>query len=126
MRSRYTAFARQNVDYILKTQTTLPEKASRLELERDLSTIKWLRLEVISYTSVSQTQAQVEFCAYAMDSSGSHKQLVRHHEISLFCLAEKGWLYESGKIQADSGELKWQRNAPCVCGSGRKFKRCCA
>ena len=30
----------------------------------------------------------------------------------------------SGKVETSSSE-KFSRNAPCPCGSGRKFKRCC-
>ena len=34
---------------------------------------------------------------------------------------------EAGELKPMTGEKRkgWMRNKPCVCGSGKKFKRCC-
>ncbi|GGD53204.1 YchJ family protein [Lacimicrobium alkaliphilum] len=125
MRSRYTAFARGHVDYLVMTQTLLPAKASREELEQDLAATKWLRLDVIKSQNISSNSATVEFCAYAVDLAGRQKKLIKHHEYSEFCQTDGRWLYEQGEIMADSGPVKWKRNQPCLCGSGRKAKHCC-
>lgn len=125
MRSRYSAFARGDAAYIVSTQTPLPAKASREELERDLATVHWIKLEVLRHTVVSQTQAFVEFCAYALSVNGNQKQLIAHHEHSEFYRQDKHWLYKQGQILPDSGNTKWPRNSPCICGSGRKYKQCC-
>ncbi|ALS98562.1 hypothetical protein AT746_09995 [Lacimicrobium alkaliphilum] len=125
MRSRYSAFARGDVTYIVNTQTALPVKASREELEQDLTAVQWLKLEVLSHTVVSQTKALVEFCAYALSVTGNQKQLIQHHEHSEFYRQDQQWLYKQGQIMPDSGQIKWPRNHQCVCGSGRKYKQCC-
>jgi uncharacterized protein len=76
----------------------------------------------------------------APDITGAEEALVetpaQREELSKQIPASVGWLYKfwapqrraaeiaSGKIPKD--ELpKISRNAPCSCGSGRKFKKCC-
>jgi SEC-C motif domain protein len=125
MRSRYSAFARGDVAYIVKTQTPFPAKASHDELAKDLTAVHWLKLEVLSHTVVSQTKAFVEFCAYALNFNGNQKQLIKHHEHSEFYRQDQQWLYKQGEIMPDSGQIKWPRNSSCICGSGRKYKQCC-
>ena len=52
-----------------------------------------------------------------------------HHERSRFRRAEGRWVYLDGEMVKPKPvvreEPKVGRNAPCPCGSGRKFKRCC-
>lgn len=125
MRSRYSAFARGHVDYLVMTQTSMPLKAGREELKQDLATTRWLRLDLIKHQAISSSRAFVEFCAYAIDFSGQQQKLIKHHEYSEFCHTDGRWLYAHGEIMADSGIVKWKRNQLCLCGSGRKTKHCC-
>jgi SEC-C motif-containing protein len=47
------------------------------------------------------------------------------HELSDFELVDNQWFYTSGTMLDGTGEVKPQRNTPCPCGSGKKFKKCC-
>jgi len=67
----------------------------------------------------------VEFIATYRDKNG----IKRHHEIGEFERSDGRWYFLDGKAVAQEtarrGASKVGRNAPCPCGSGRKFKRCC-
>ncbi len=39
--------------------------------------------------------------------------------------AEKELLKKTPKVEPIKGEEKPDRNAPCPCGSGKKYKKCC-
>ncbi len=108
MRSRYSAFVLRLSDYLLDTW-----HASTRPLNLDISSddTPWLRLLIIA------TEGEhVEFAAFY-----SGGQL---HERSRFLREEGRWYYLDGEILPPIAE-KAGRNAPCPCGSGKKFKRCC-
>ena len=52
-----------------------------------------------------------------------------HHEIAQFRREDGGWFFYDGEAprpQTVRRETpKIGRNAPCPCGSGKKFKKCC-
>jgi SEC-C motif-containing protein len=47
------------------------------------------------------------------------------HELSDFVFEAGKWLYTNGTILKGSGEFTPERNSHCLCGSGKKFKKCC-
>lgn len=92
MRSRFSAFAIPNGEYLM--ETTLPQKRklhSRDDLQEWGEINSWTRLEIVSKPS----DDQVEFKAYYTDEDGQ-KQL--HHELSLFKKVHGRWYYVSGKF----------------------------
>jgi SEC-C motif-containing protein len=113
MRSRYSAYVSANAEYILNTTT----KQNRFEHEIELidefcKSVTWLGLDI-----VYAKDNIVEFKAYYKDADGIKMQ----HERSTFVLEEGIWLYDSGVFL----NSKIQRNDPCPCGSGKKYKKCC-
>lgn len=129
MRSRYVAYTQANIDYIAATH----DEATRGELDLDIARrwaegSDWLGLEIVS-TEAGQPddeQGFVEFKAsYRVDGK---RQL--HHEVSEFVKRDGVWFYHDGKppkiTQVVKGEPKVGRNDPCPCGSGKKYKKCCA
>lgn len=90
MRSRYSAYAVQNADYLWNT--TVPKerrqhsKAAILEWSKSN---QWLKLEVLN-----ATETTVEFKAYFLDSS-LHAQV--HHEKSTFVKEGDSWYYADGE-----------------------------
>jgi len=48
------------------------------------------------------------------------------HETSNFSVEDGKWRYHDGVLHDDCGKIKYGRNLPCVCGSNKKFKQCCA
>ncbi len=115
MRSRYTAFVLKNAKYILETnyKQVVNDKAIKL-LEREFDSVEWLQLYVID-----STKNEVEFKAYYRDFD---EKLHVQHEHSHFVFEDGKWYYRDGVIF----KSKIERNEPCPCGSGKKYKDCCA
>ncbi|MCW8837515.1 MAG: YchJ family metal-binding protein [Thiovulaceae bacterium] len=108
MESRYEAFKRMDGEYLAKTTTQ--------KISSDMSgyeNIEWLKLDVLD-----AKDDEVEFKAYYRDN-GIVEVL---HERSKFVKVDDEWLYDSGVLF----NTKIQRNEICPCGSGRKYKKCCA
>ena len=123
MRSRYSAYVVCNMDYIHETH----DPAHREGFDREASEqwakdSKWLGLEIIS-----AKDDYVEFKAkYELDG-----KVETHHELSRFRFDPKlkKWFFLDGKIvhaQLKRDEKIVGRNDPCSCGSGKKYKKCCA
>ena len=119
MRSRYSAFALQQIDYIVQT-TALGQQAS-LDVDAIADWSKsnqWLKLEVLnSNEKLDKNHAQVEFKAHYHD--GEQTQI--HHEISHFVQHQARWYF----LDPTTGQQPTMKQ-PCICGSGKKFKQCCA
>ncbi len=114
MRSRYVAFTRQDWDYLARTQTqpfTRPEPNP-----------EWEGLTILAVTEGGEHDPTgwVEFQArFRLESRQTH------HERSLFIRRGQRWLYDRGEPGRRQNP-KVGRNEPCPCGSGKKYKRCCA
>ena len=113
MRSRYTAFTRGDVAYLRTTQLAPARETSWEETERWARSVLWVSLQI-----VAKEEAMVEFIASYLEKGALHHL----HERSTFVWQEGAWRYESGKPEVSV--TKVERNAPCPCGSGRKFKAC--
>ena len=117
MRSRYSAYTLSLIDYLVAT--TLP--AQQAALDRD-SMRAWslgstcLGLEVEG-SELIDTHAFVTFTARWHDGDGEH----RHRERSAFVQQAGRWYFIDPTVPLKAG-----RNDPCPCGSGQKFKKCCA
>ncbi len=125
MRSRYSAYVAGDSAYLLKTW----HPATR-PLALDPATIpEWCGLKIIRTEKgqAGDATGMVEFRATAR----SQQKILTLHEVSHFVKEAGHWLYVSGEIQEDSLRPgtpagKVGRNDPCPCGSGKKFKKCCA
>ena len=121
MRSRYTAYALANESYILATWHVSQRPASAVIDQ----SVEWRGLKVLQVSAEKNNEAFVEFVALFSNAG----KLAQMHERSRF-VREKGiWFYVDG-VQMQSNmqhNLKSPgRNEPCYCGSGKKFKKCCA
>ena len=119
MRSRYCAYVYGLIDYLVAT--TLPGQQAQLDvpaMERWSRESTWLGLQVEETGATGKDQAQVVFTASWRDPDGSQH---RHRERSDFVRKQGRWYFIDPNSQNHVG-----RNAPCPCGSGRKYKRCCA
>ncbi|MAD46193.1 MAG: zinc chelation protein SecC [Oceanospirillaceae bacterium] len=115
MRSRYSAFVRQDSDYLLSSWAA-QTRPSQLTLDDDR---QWCAL-LVNSSSQQGREGRVSFCARFRDQDGYHELA----ETSRFQLDEDGyWRYLDGK--ADIRRWAPGRNDPCPCGSGKKFKKCC-
>jgi SEC-C motif-containing protein len=118
MRSRYSAYALGELDYLKASWHADFLPADLVIDER----IGWLGLTIISSNQLG-CQATVEFEARLLLDG----RVDAMHENSNFVSVGGRWLYTDGEMLAPSfTPWKPARNEPCPCGSGKKFKRCCA
>lgn len=89
MRSRYSAFVLDLLDYLYATwhPSTRPSA-----LEPNPVGLKWLGLTIKSHQLVDPTTQQVEFVA----RHRLHGQATRLHEISRFVFEQGQWFYVDG------------------------------
>jgi SEC-C motif-containing protein len=120
MRSRYAAFARGLGDYLAASQATPSTPEATAELSRWASSVTWLGLEVraVEAGGAGDDAGQVEFVARYLEAG----TVVALHERSAFARQDGRWRYVEGKPAVTT--TKVERNAPCPCGSGKKFKQC--
>ena len=118
MRSRYSAFALGERDYLLESWHSNHRPAS---LELDAS-IHWISLDVFQHEEDGD-RATVEFEASLLCQG----RVSAMRERSRFLRLQGRWYYTDGDA-LPAGFEAWQpgRNESCPCGSGKKFKRCCA
>ena len=119
MRSRYSAFAKHEIDYIVKTTALLQQQHLDVPAIADWSKAnQWLKLEVVqAQEKLDKNHAQVEFKAHYHDGKQAHV----HHEVSHFVKQDGIWYFLD-----PTNEVFPTMKQPCVCGSGKKFKQCCA
>lgn len=117
MRSRYTAYTLGEEAYLLASWHPQTRPAS---LDLELADLVWTGLEIVQCQAgeASDQRGVVEFIAH-YEKGGRQGQV---HETSRFEKQAEAWLYVDGDLKTDQ---KPGRNAPCPCGSGKKYKRCC-
>lgn len=91
MRSRYTAFVREDAGYLLATWHAT-QRPTALPFEPG---VRWLGLQVRAYLPLSETHAEVEFVARQRDGSGRAHRL---HERSRFVHEGGRWYYVDGDL----------------------------
>lgn len=118
MRSRYTAYVLKQGDYLKYTWLDRYSPPD-LDFQQD---IKWLGLDIIEYSPQGES-AIVEFEARFLESG----RVQGLHERSRFVRENGRWFYTDGDMMDPLiVSSKPSRNQACPCGSGKKFKRCCA
>ncbi len=127
MRSRYSAFAKNVVEYIVETHhESTRSDVNASEIKEWAENSEWKGLEIVRTEKGLEDDEEglVEFKAHYV----TDKQPVAHHELSTFKKVDGKWFFFDGQVLRDSvqrNEPKVGRNDPCPCGSGKKFKKCC-
>ncbi|MCH9644943.1 MAG: YchJ family protein [Gammaproteobacteria bacterium] len=124
MRSRYSAFALVNAEYIGATLRGAALKAFDLEDTRQWAdSMEWLGLQVLN----SEQQGDVGFVEFVATFKPPKEPEHRMHEKSKFKRYDGHWYYVNSVQRSDTEQKpqKLGRNDPCHCGSGKKFKKCC-
>lgn len=125
MRSRYTAYVRGAIDYLIDTH----DASTRGEVDREAIArwareTTWLGLEIVETVrgGADDDHGIVEFVA----RGASHAAPFEHRERSEFRRRDGRWFYVTGKPVRTPARAGAQvgRNDPCPCGSGMKYKRC--
>ena len=129
MRSRYCAYAMGAVDYLYKTSGPKVRKEFDAESSRKWAeSATWTGIEVVSEEGGGENDETgiVEFIAHYSVKDNAFD----HHERAEFARLDGVWRFIDGRIQGTDpirrDQPKVGRNDPCPCGSGKKFKKCCA
>ena len=128
MRSRYSAFVKTEIDYIYNTVSPEQQK----DFKREDVTVwskdsEWEGLEILNTSEGGQDDeaGTVEFIARFRQDG----KLIEHHELARFEKIDNQWLFVDGSTPKPKPvkreNPKIGRNAPCPCGSGKKYKKCC-
>ncbi|NVD06267.1 hypothetical protein FCU94_05000 [Vibrio sp. JPW-9-11-11] len=133
MRSRYSAHVKGLVDFVVATyHPSCEAEKQRSEIAESINS-DWIGLEVLKCEDGSHAdEGFVTFRAY-FSQEGQEYCL---EERSRFIKQDGLWYYIDGtfspqETQVDTrlaqtvSNLKIGRNDPCLCGSGKKFKKCC-
>lgn len=137
MRSRYTAHVLKLVDYVVDTyHPSCHAQAQRESIAQSVES-HWIKLDVADVEVGShEDEGFVTFYAYFEDD----QQLYCLGERSRFLRESGVWYYIDGEILEKAPpetpsqkpqttpiqkNLKVGRNDPCICGSGKKYKKCC-
>lgn len=125
MRSRYTAYVRGAVDYLIDTHdASTREVADRDGIAAWSSQTEWIGLEILNTErgGAEHDDGIVEFIARGRTKGVPFAQ----RERSRFRRVDGRWYYVDGttgrtpvRVTASIG-----RNDACPCGSGQKYKRC--
>lgn len=119
MRSRYSAFVKKRVNYLIATlHPSKRTPQTEVDIRQTMDSCCWVRLNILETQggTSGDTEGIVEFiAAYETDSPGLL------HERSRFRQEEGRWYYLDAipTVIAKPG-----RNEPCWCGSGKKTKKC--
>ena len=128
MRSRYTAYATGDIEYVKKTT----HRTGLAEFDEDAARAwsrnsDWLGLSILEVENGGETDKEgtVEFVAsYLQNGKEEH-----HHERAMFKREGEKWFFADGEIVGRAPYVretpKVGRNEPCPCGSGKKYKKCC-
>lgn len=120
MRSRYSAYALENNDYLVATwhPSTCPAQLKQ-QLINDSGTTQWQSLRIIEHwQGANQNESFVTF--FARYNSAAEQQSGFIYETSRFIRENNRWYYIDGVHKIPG------RNELCPCGSEKKFKKCCA
>ena len=129
MRARYSAFAKTLVGYIVRTVHPKSRKeVDEADVKNWSERSEWLNMEVVATDKggPEDSEGTVEFIAKYKDAG----KLQVYHEIGTFTRENDEWFFVDGerpKQKPVTREApKIGRNDPCSCGSGKKYKKCCA
>jgi SEC-C motif-containing protein len=128
MRSRYSAYVEHAIDFIVETcSQDEKEKIDVKQTKAWSENSKWLGLKILSVAKggAKDSEGIVEFeASYEVDGLREV-----HREKASFKKESGRWFYTEGDVKPDTvvrAGPKVGRNEPCPCGSGKKYKHCCA
>jgi SEC-C motif domain protein len=128
MRSRYSAHVKAEVDYIKEsTHSSERQKTNPHATAAWCKKSEWQSLEILSTRDggPEDQTGVVEFVACYRHKGNA----VRYHEVAEFAREDGRWYFVNGETPKQEPVVqgpKIGRNDPCPCGSGKKFKKCCA
>jgi SEC-C motif-containing protein len=128
MRSRYSAYALGEFDWIYESQSPEGrEFVDRAATEEWSKRATWKSMQVLELNAggVDDVEGFVEFKAN-YEIAGED---IKHHEVASFRKEDGVWYFVDGlEVKPrpfKRATAKVGPNDPCPCGSGKKHKKCC-
>ncbi len=126
MRARYAAHVKVEIDFLFdSTHPDYREGYDHKGTRTWAANSEWQGLEILNTAQggPADEEGEVEFVARFRDKDGMRS----HHERGQFRRKDKRWLFTEGIMVKPQplSSTKIGRNDPCICGSGRKYKKCC-
>lgn len=130
MRARFSAHVLNKVDFVINTYHSSCHAESDAEAIAESVDSDWGKLEIIDCPTATESEGFVEFKAYFNEDG--HEFCL--HERSRFVKENGEWRYIDGvmpeekvdpRLHQTIANTRIGRNDPCLCGSGKKFKKCC-
>lgn len=137
MRSRYSAYATNNFEYIFNTYSKTSQKSQSIsEIEASANNTKWLNLTVLKCRSLENDKTAHNNASLNLDNTHNHtveffvfyahgNNIFKMHELSRFIKEDNQWVYHDGDIIFHDAIAIPKRNEKCFCQSNKKFKLCC-
>jgi len=122
MRARYSAYATANIEFL---ETSLhPDNRENFDAaatKQWAESSEWTGLKIIEKIAgtAEDKVGIVSFSATYTDGEEKHRQ---HNERAQFKKESGNWFFCDGQVIQPN---KVGRNDPCICGSGKKYKKCC-
>ncbi len=119
MKSRYTAFCKRNIDYLIATlHPSKRTNKDRKELTKTINNTTWLNLTILNTGQGKKIDkiGYVEFVA-----AFKITEIQQLHENSKFIKTDGKWFYLEGDILPD---FIPKSNDKCWCGRRNKYKKC--
>ena len=128
MRARYSAYVKSEIDYLYDTIPPEQQKNFSREDATDWSeNSQWEGLEIVETIGggPDDETGTVDFIARFRQKG----EKIDHHESARFSKINGRWYFIEGSAPKPKQVIrqgpKIGRNAPCPCGSGKKYKKCC-
>ena len=127
MRARYSAFAAGAMEFVVATtHSSTRGEVNLADITEWSETSIWNGLEILESKDLGNDKAVVSFAAQ-FTQQGKEQN---HREKSQFEREDGKWRFVTGE-QLKNPTVRYEtpragRNDPCPCGSGKKFKKCCA
>ena len=130
MRARYSAHVLGLVDFVVETYHSSCNASEQRDAIAESVDSEWTELEVLE-SSADENEGYVTFKAFFNQDEKPYCL----EERSRFVREDGLWYYIDGEYPSEKQQderlsqpvksLKIGRNDPCICGSGKKFKKCC-
>ncbi|WP_261874451.1 YchJ family protein [Vibrio rarus] len=125
MRARYCAHELNLVEFVIHTYHPSCHAQNDAQAIAESVHGEWVKLEVVSTElGAHDKEGFVTFNAYFIED----KRQYSFSEKSRFIKEGEQWFYIDGEMfdyPLAVPKSTLQRNDPCHCGSGKKFKKCC-
>ncbi|MDA9556006.1 YchJ family metal-binding protein [Vibrio sp.] len=128
MRARYAAHVFKLVNFVIQTYHPSCHAQNDAKAIAESVHSDWISLHVLEAMPPKGNEGFVTFTAHFEQNNESYQLTER----SRFIKEDGLWYYIDGEFPSDHEPKKEMdkhkigRNDPCICGSGKKFKKCCA